>query len=89
MAVQAKDWQPSDESPFLTETHWLEMDEKRLQMFFDAGGPSFVAAVKKWQASARGAKLIRRWKTHPDDLMEEERVHDYYDAAGKEVKARL
>ena len=85
LAVLAKDWRPSDESPFLTETHWLEMDEKRLQMFFDAGGPSFAAGVKKWQASARGAKLLRRWKTHPEDLMEGERVHDYCNAVAKDV----
>lgn len=62
------------------QTTWAEesclaLDERLLQTLLVSCG--LEDAAKAWHTSAKGAKLLRRWKTHPDDLSEEARVPDW------------
>ena len=57
------------------EESWLAVDERLLQTLLVSCG--LEDAAKAWQKSPKGAKLLRRWKTHPDDLSGEARVPDW------------
>ena len=76
-SVLAKDWKTT---PEYEEQHWLDMDEKRMLWFWEECGPVFETAARRWQASPKGAELVKRWKTHPDDLSAGNRAHSWYHA---------
>jgi hypothetical protein len=71
------------------EKHWLDMDERRIKWFFEECGSHFNKAAKEWQKSPKGARLVRRWKTHPDDLAEGDPVHDWFQPMLQKVRAKL
>lgn len=76
MSISAGDFEPMQSG--WEEKHWLDLDERRMTQFYNQCSPAFEVAALAWDASQKGAKLLRRWKTHPDDLAEEERIPSCY-----------
>jgi hypothetical protein len=69
-AVHVDDWESAWD-----EENWLAFDERLLEIFLTSC--SLADAAKAWRASPKGAKLVRRRKTHPDDLSAEARVPNW------------
>ena len=86
----AKDWDTKKElwGPDRGgEDDWLRMDRYRVKTMLEHCGKHIQEA--KWFASERGKKLVRLWKTHPDDPSEEQKEPAWCKPEMDQVQAKL
>lgn len=69
------------------EDDWLRMDRYRVAAMLRECGE----AVEKspWLLTERGKQLVRLWKTHPDDLSEEQKEPAWYKPVLDQIQAKL